>query len=128
MPREDTMSKPSICTRVSRVRRRVREAIVPSVASLAVGLAMGASSTPTEAATEAAASHVRQYPACAQEDSVSCIWLNQGPGYSHVNGRDRDPSVQENVRVFRISDRLAHKLADRHGTWVQAQRGTHWDL
>ena len=115
------MSKPSICVRVGRFRRRVREAFMPSVASLAVGLALGAASSPTEAATEAS---VRQYPQCAQEDSAQCVWLNSGPGFSFVSGAPRDPAP----RVFRVSDRLAHQLADRHGTWQRAPRGQSWDL
>ena len=109
------MSKPSICTRVSRFRRRVHEAVVPCAVSALVGLAMGASATaPSDAATEqATASHVRQYPACAQEDGQLCVFRNQGPGYSFVAGKDRDPSVREDIARFRVRNALADELIQR---------------
>lgn len=55
----------------------------------------------------------RQYPECATEDSVNCVWRNQGPGFSHVNGPHRQPAP----RIVRVSDRLADRLINRHGTW-----------
>lgn len=62
----------------------------------------------------------RQYPLCAQEDSFNCIWradyLGNGYGQSFVSG---PRGTRDNHRIWKVSDALAHQLANRHGTWTR---------
>lgn len=92
--------------------------IAAGILGAAEGAGQAATAQSTEAATETAQRHVRQYPACAQEDDTACIWHNSGPGFSFVSGIRHDSG-----QVWRVSDRLANKLQRREGTW---RRPGHW--
>lgn len=91
--------------------------------AVAAGIATLAVSAPSVSADESVPRAKRQYPACAQEDGQNCVWQNTGPGFSFVSGPDTDPSGRESIARVRVSDRLAAKLVNRHGTW---QRPEDW--
>lgn len=68
----------------------------------------------------------RQYRACPEEDGASCIWHNQGPGFSFVSNTGQGGT---STRVYRVSDKLADKLQARHGKWHRPgdYLGQSWD-
>ena len=103
------------------ISKRGQLAITAALVGIPAGLL--ATAPQSDAATERPA-HVRQYPQCAQEDGQLCVWRNEGPGYSFVAGKDRNPGPREDIARFRVSDRIADILIARDN-WRQAPAGTY---